>query len=56
MAWLLTTTEGAQWLLATASRRSGIRMSTRQVEGRLLDHLRLTGVHLATDSKDAEVR
>ena len=42
--WLLGTTEGAEWLLASVSRHTGGNFTVRKVEGRLLDHLRLEGV------------
>lgn len=44
--WLLSTPEGSRWLLAEISRRSTVTIEARQVDGRLLDRLRLAGVEV----------
>jgi translocation and assembly module TamB len=48
VAWLAGTTEGARWLLAVISRHSQAKITAVMVEGRLLDHLRLTGVRISS--------
>jgi translocation and assembly module TamB len=42
--WLLATSQGQRWLLAEITRRTAITIEAGRVEGRLLDHLRLTDV------------
>ena len=42
--WLLATPQGQRWLLAEITRRTAVTIDAGQVEGRLLDHLRLTDV------------
>ncbi|WP_239031684.1 translocation/assembly module TamB domain-containing protein [Geomonas diazotrophica] len=44
--WLLGTSSGARFALTTLGGLSGEKVSVRQVEGRLWDRLRLTGVRL----------
>lgn len=44
--WLLSTPQGARWLLAELSRRSAVTVEVRQIEGRLLDRVRLVGVQV----------
>ncbi|MCM2358481.1 MAG: translocation/assembly module TamB domain-containing protein [Geobacteraceae bacterium] len=55
VAWLAGTEEGARWLLGSLSRRSGGKIALRQVEGRLLDRLRLAGVRLMLPRLEAEI-
>lgn len=42
--WLLATPQGQRWLLAEITRRTAVTIEAGRVEGRLLDHLRLTDV------------
>lgn len=44
VVWLVGTTDGARWLLQTVSRHTPLRLVVRNVEGRLLDQLRLENV------------
>ncbi|MCE5262547.1 MAG: translocation/assembly module TamB domain-containing protein [Deltaproteobacteria bacterium] len=45
-AWLFGTAAGARWIMDQLSRRTPLSISARQVEGRLLDGLRLGGVRI----------
>ena len=45
--WLVDTGSGARFALTTLSRLAGVQLSVQQVEGRLRDRLRLTGVRVA---------
>ena len=42
--WLLATPQGQRWLLAEMARRADVTIAAGEVEGRLLDHLRLVDV------------
>lgn len=42
--WITTTTEGARWLLTSALPLSGVSVTVRKIDGRIIDHLRLTEV------------
>ncbi len=55
LAWLCWTTAGAGWLLESVSRHTTLKISARKVEGRLLDHLRLTGVQIRQPLRVTEV-
>lgn len=44
--WLVDTSSGARFALATLSRLAGVQLSVQGVEGRLKDRLRLTGVRV----------
>lgn len=43
-AWVVSTPQGARWLLASVSSLSGGRFSARKIEGEVNDHLLLRGV------------
>ncbi|HEX6827949.1 MAG TPA: hypothetical protein VF104_03110, partial [Burkholderiales bacterium] len=55
MAWLAGTTAGARWLLDMVSRHGPVKIVARQVEGRILDRLRLAGVRLNAPLQDVEI-
>lgn len=55
LAWLCGTPQGAGWLLESVSRHTRLKISARTVEGRLLDHLRLTGVRVSLPLQEAEI-
>ena len=55
LAWLLGTTSGARFALTVLPSPAGLRVTVRTVEGRLLDHLRLSGVRLEEPKLTAEV-
>ncbi len=46
-AWLVGTTNGARWVMDAVSRHTPLSIFARQVEGRLLDRLRLGGLRVA---------
>jgi hypothetical protein len=45
--WLLKDEAGVRWLLAELSRRSAVTVEARQIEGRLLDRVRLADVSVS---------
>jgi translocation and assembly module TamB len=55
VAWLAGTTAGARWLLDTVSRHSQVKIVVRQVEGRILDHLRVAGVRVVAPQQEVEI-
>lgn len=55
LGWLCGTTAGARWLLASVSLHTPLKITAQSVEGRLLDHLRLTGVRAAMPLREAEL-
>jgi translocation and assembly module TamB len=55
LAWLIGTPAGARWLLESVLPRTGLKITVRQVDGRLLDHLRLAGVHVAAPPVEGEI-
>ena len=55
LAWLVATTAGARWLMAAVSRHTQVKITARQVEGRLIGHLRLKGVQIALPRQKAEI-
>lgn len=55
VAWLCGTTAGARWLLTEVSRHTALKITARTVEGRLLDHLRLTGVRAILPLRETEL-
>jgi len=54
-AWLVGTTAGARFALTELPRPAGLRISVRQIQGRLLDHLSLTGVRLDQAKLSTEI-
>ncbi|MFZ3253484.1 MAG: hypothetical protein WA133_04275, partial [Syntrophales bacterium] len=54
-SWLLGTTGGARWVMAAVSRHTPLKISARQVGGRLLDRLRLRGVRVALAPFEVEI-
>ena len=54
-AWLVGTTDGARWLMDAVSRHTPLTISARQVEGRLLDRLRLGGVRVVLAPFEVEI-
>ena len=54
-AWLVGTTDGARWVMDAVSRHTPLTISARQVEGRLLDRLRLGGVRLTLAALEVEI-
>jgi translocation and assembly module TamB len=54
VAWVVATTRGARWLLASAVPLSGVGFSVDKVEGRIIDHLILTRVRLGLANQKLE--
>jgi autotransporter translocation and assembly factor TamB len=54
--WLLGTTGGASFALTRLTGLAGLNISVAKVEGRLWDHLRLTGVHVVKGKQTADIR
>ena len=54
-AWLVGTTDGARWVMDAVSSHTPLAISARQVEGRLLDRLRLGGVRFALAPFEVEI-
>jgi translocation and assembly module TamB len=55
MYWLVGTTPGARFALTGLPLAGGMRITVRAVEGRLWDHLRLTGLRLERPQLSVEV-
>ncbi len=53
--WGAATTQGTCWLLAQVTSLSGGTFSVQKVEGKLLDHLLLTGVRITLTQQKGEV-
>lgn len=53
--WIVTTTQGARWLLASASPLAGISFSAQTIEGTLGKHLLLTQVRLGLAQQQLEL-
>ncbi|MSN26229.1 MAG: translocation/assembly module TamB [Geobacter sp.] len=46
ITWSVATTQGSRWLLTSVVPLSGISFSAQKIEGRILDHLIITGVRV----------
>ena len=55
MVWVGATTNGARWFLSTVPALAGIRFTAQRIEGRIIDHLRLTGVRLGVAHRTLEL-
>ena len=55
LAWLVGTTPGARFALSALSRPAGFQVTARAVEGRLLDHLRFSGVRIARPKLSVQI-
>ncbi len=55
LVWVTTTTQGARWLLTSVTTQSGISFSVQKVEGRMVDHLLLTGVRVTLAQQKIEL-
>ena len=53
--WLLNTASGARFAVTTLSGLAGVEVSVRQVEGRLMDRLQLTGVRVSQPEVAAQI-
>lgn len=54
-AWLVGTADGARWVMDAVTSHTPLTISARQVEGRLLDRLRLGGVRVALAPFEVEI-
>ncbi|KAB0669084.1 translocation/assembly module TamB [Oryzomonas sagensis] len=54
LVWIVSTTQGARWLLGAIDSLSGGSFSVQKVEGRVADHLLLTGVRIALPQQKLE--
>ncbi|MBT1072895.1 translocation/assembly module TamB domain-containing protein [Pelotalea chapellei] len=55
LGWIVGTTNGARWLLRTASSYSGIGISSGDVQGRLVDRLHLSAVRIVMPKLQVEM-
>lgn len=55
LLWIAATTSGARYFFATISSWDAISISAQKVEGRIVDHLLLTGVRVGRSGLEAEV-
>jgi translocation and assembly module TamB len=55
IVWVGATTNGARWFLSTVPALAGIRFTAQRIEGRIIDHLRLTGVRLGVAQRKLEL-
>jgi len=54
LVWIVATTQGTRWLLAAVGSLSGGGLSVHKVEGRVADHLLLTGVRIGRSQQNIE--
>ncbi|MHB8830141.1 MAG: translocation/assembly module TamB domain-containing protein [Syntrophales bacterium] len=54
--WVLYTEDGVRWLLDSVSRHTPVQIAARKIEGRLIDHLRLEGIHLTVEPFEADLQ
>ena len=55
LLWLLNTASGARFAVTSLAGLAGVELSVRQVEGRLMDRLRLTGVRVSRPKVVAQI-
>lgn len=53
--WVAATAGGTRWLLTSVAPLGGVSFSARTIEGRMADHLLLTGVRLGTGQQKLEI-
>lgn len=56
LAWAAATTGGTRWLLTSLLPLSGINVTAQRIDGRLIDHLLLTGVRVTTVQQEISVK
>lgn len=54
VVWVVATTSGARWLLASLTTLSGVSFSAQKIEGRMADHLLLTEVRVGLAEQKVE--
>lgn len=55
VVWVVATTQGTRWLLETVVPLSGTSFAAQKIEGRISDHLLLTGVRVSTAYQKVEL-
>lgn len=55
VVWVVATTHGTRWLLASVTPLSGIGFSAQKIEGRIIDHLLLTEVRVSLAHQKLEL-
>ncbi len=55
IAWAAATPHGTRWLLESALPMSGVSFSAQKIEGRIIDHLLLTGVRVGLAQQKVEL-
>jgi len=55
VVWVVATTQGTRWLLTSVAPRGGISIIAQKIEGRLVDHLLLTGVRVGLAQQRVEL-
>jgi translocation and assembly module TamB len=55
IAWVGATNDGARWFLSTVPALAGISFNAQEIEGRIIDHLRLTEVRLRVAQRKLEL-
>ena len=53
--WVVATTQGSRWLLESLVPLSGVSFSAQKIEGRLIDHLLLSGVRAGLPQQKLEL-
>ncbi|MDA8429632.1 MAG: translocation/assembly module TamB domain-containing protein [Geobacteraceae bacterium] len=55
VSWVVATTQGSRWLLETLLPLSGVSFSAHKIEGRIIDHLLLSGVRIGLSQQRLEL-
>ncbi len=55
VVWATATTNGTRWLLASLPSLSGVSFSANKIEGRIIDHLLLTGARIGLTQQKLEI-
>lgn len=55
IVWVTATTNGTRWLLASLPSLSGVGFSAQKIEGKIIDHLLLTGVRVGLPHQKLEI-
>lgn len=53
--WVVATNQGSRWLLESVASLGGVRFSAQNIEGRIIDKLRLTKVRVDLDQQHLEL-
>ena len=55
VVWAVASTSGTRWLLTSATRYSGVSLSAKKIEGRIIGHLLLTDVRVGLAQQKLEI-